>query len=145
MDLGSIIKEYRKKNKVTMEEFANRASLSKGYVSMLEKNINPTTGKRIAPSLEVIKKVADVIGRDVNELIDLLGEDSPVSLESKNIYGDHQANLDYFADKPEVLEMYKEIYENENLMLLFDTARELTPKELEKVIRYMKLVMEEEL
>ena len=65
--------------------------------------------------------------------------------EVKNIYGDHAANLEYFKDKPEILEMYKDIYESENLKILFDTARELTPKELEKVLRYMKLVIEEEL
>lgn len=63
----------------------------------------------------------------------------------KNIYGNHQANLEYFADKPDLLEMYREIHENENLTLLFDTARELSPQDLEKVLRYMKLVQDEEL
>lgn len=145
MHLGKIIKKYRKANKITMEEFANLSGLSKGYVSMLEKNMNPTTGKEIAPSLEVIKKVADAINMDVNDLIDLLGDNTTVNLETQNIYGDHQANLEYFADKPDLLEMYKEIHENESLTLLFDTARELSPQDLEKVLRYMKLVQDEEL
>ena len=36
MELGQIIKDYRALNNLSMQEFADRAKISKGYVSMLE-------------------------------------------------------------------------------------------------------------
>ena len=41
MTLGDVIKEYREKNKMTMQDFADRAGLSKGLISMLEKSRRP--------------------------------------------------------------------------------------------------------
>ena len=41
MTLGDIIKNYREQNNITIVEFAKACSLSKGYISMHENNINP--------------------------------------------------------------------------------------------------------
>ena len=41
MTLGDIIRSYRETNNITLGEFATTCSLSKGYISMLENNINP--------------------------------------------------------------------------------------------------------
>ena len=50
MKIGAIVKEYRQRKKLTMEEFANKIGKSKGYISMLEKGENPQTHKPIAPN-----------------------------------------------------------------------------------------------
>ena len=60
MRLGEYIKSYRDDHDMTMESFASKSGLTKGYVSMLEKGTNPRSGKEIVPSLETIRKVADV-------------------------------------------------------------------------------------
>ena len=80
MKLGEIVKQYRDENNITMDTFAIRAGLSKGYISMLEKDFNPSTQKPIAPSLEVIRKVATTINMDINDLIDIL-DDTEISLD----------------------------------------------------------------
>ena len=49
---------------------------------MLEKNKNPANDKNIAPSLNTIKKVADAIKVDFNELINMLGDNHEISLKS---------------------------------------------------------------
>ena len=41
MTLGDLIKEYRSDHKLSMDEFAQRSGLSKAYVSILERNVNP--------------------------------------------------------------------------------------------------------
>ncbi len=46
--LGDIIKEYRKSHRMSMDSFAERAGLSKPYISMLEKNFNPKSRKRLS-------------------------------------------------------------------------------------------------
>ena len=44
MHLGEIIKEYRDKNKLSMDKFAKMANVSKAYISVLERNQRPKTG-----------------------------------------------------------------------------------------------------
>ena len=53
-------------------------------------------------------------------------------------YGNHADNLEYFADKPELLEIYKEIHDSESLQLLFDNAKDLEPQDLETVLMIIK-------
>lgn len=74
MTLGEIVKHYRNKNGLSMEAFSNKTKLSKGYISMLEKNKNPKNGKPITPSLDTIKAVANAIDIEINELLSLLDD-----------------------------------------------------------------------
>lgn len=68
MTLGDIIKEYRTDHGMNMRDFATKSGLSRAYVSLLERNINPKTGKEITPSVEIIKKVADAVGKSFDEV-----------------------------------------------------------------------------
>ena len=68
MTLGDLIKAYREEHNMSMADFAAISGLSKAYVALLEKNMNPKTGKEIAPSIEIIKKVADAIHRDFDDV-----------------------------------------------------------------------------
>ncbi len=56
MTLGDLVREYREKYNISMDEFSKMCELSKGYISMLENNINPRNNKPIAPTLPTIKK-----------------------------------------------------------------------------------------
>lgn len=80
MTIGDIIKNYRVRSELSMERFAERSGLSKGYVSMLEQNRNPKNGKEIRPSVETIKKVSATIGITVDELMAMLDEKQEVDL-----------------------------------------------------------------
>ena len=44
MELNELIKLFRETNDYTMQEFADRCGLSKGYISMLEKGVQPRRG-----------------------------------------------------------------------------------------------------
>lgn len=81
MTLGDYIKEYRQAHKYSMDDFARRSGMSKAYVSILERNYNPSTGKAAIPSLETIKRVATATGVDFNDLISMLDGDQEVLLE----------------------------------------------------------------
>ena len=78
MKLGEKIKEQRLLKKMTMDTLAKQAGISKGYVSMLEKGINPNTKKTLIPSLDKVQNIAkalnielDVLLKDTNDLINL--------------------------------------------------------------------------
>ncbi|WP_298000203.1 helix-turn-helix domain-containing protein [uncultured Phascolarctobacterium sp.] len=81
MELRTFINSYRKKHDLTMEEFAKLASLSKGYISMLERGYNPQTGKKIIPSISALNNIAKATETDLDYLLKVL-DDIEVSLDS---------------------------------------------------------------
>lgn len=81
MYLGEVIKEYREKRGLTMEDFAKNAGLSKGYISMLEKNQHPQNKREIVPSLDTFRKAAKAMSISIDDLMRLVDSDQPVSLE----------------------------------------------------------------
>lgn len=74
MTIGEIIKEYRTKYDVTMDDFAQMCGLSKGYISMLEKNENPRTKLPIMPTTKTLQAVSATLNISVSELMDKLGD-----------------------------------------------------------------------
>ena len=89
MTLGDIINKYRTEHKMSMDKFSNVSGLSKGYISMLEKNKHPRTGNPITPSLETFISVANAINIDLNELISQLDDEQSIEIKgTKN-------NIDY--------------------------------------------------
>ena len=83
MTLGDIIKKYREDNKISMSDFAQSAKLSKAYISILERNYNPTTQKPAIPSLATIKLVASAMKVDFNELLAMLDPDQKIELNKE--------------------------------------------------------------
>lgn len=79
MTLGDYIRIYRKKNKLSQREFAKNCNLSNGYISMLERGINPNTKEPITPSLIQLKKLADGMSVTVNDIL-LEVDDMPVDI-----------------------------------------------------------------
>ena len=79
MTLGEIIKDYRNEHDMSMDDFSQKSGISKAYISLLEKNKHPKTGKPIAPSVDSIKKAADGMGMDFNVLFGMLDCDVGVS------------------------------------------------------------------
>lgn len=72
MTLGDIIKDYRETHKLSMDAFSEKSGISKAYISLLEKNKHPKTGKAIAPSIQCIKQAADGMGMDFNILFGMI-------------------------------------------------------------------------
>lgn len=78
MTLGELIKQYRTEEKMSMDDFAERSGLSKGYISMLEKNQNPQTGQPISPSLQTIKNVSNGMNMDFEKVISMIDQNSQI-------------------------------------------------------------------
>lgn len=94
-NLGLIISKYRAIHGMSMDDFAKKSGLSKAYISMLENNKNPRTGKPIAPSLETYIAVANATGQTVEKILIESGSDSMVNLginKSGNIFNISENN-----------------------------------------------------
>lgn len=83
MLLGEIIYDYRKRNGLTMKEFSERSGLTKGYISMLEKNYNPRSKSGITPSIATFKKAAKGMNMDFDKLISMV-DNQPVTFTAKS-------------------------------------------------------------
>lgn len=62
MNLRDIVQTYRKKNNLSQQQFAAICGLSNGCISMIERNINPSTGIPVKPSIETLQKLATGMG-----------------------------------------------------------------------------------
>ena len=82
MILGEILKEYRSKHSLSMDKFAELSGLTKGYISMLEKNQHPKTKKALLQTLDTLKKVAKGMSISVGELIEQLDTNQDIALTS---------------------------------------------------------------
>lgn len=68
MTLGDVIYQYRTARNISMDKFSELSGISKGYISMLEKN-QTQRGDEPSPSFEMYRNVARTIGMDVDALI----------------------------------------------------------------------------
>jgi transcriptional regulator with XRE-family HTH domain len=75
MRLGDLIYQYRKKHKLSMDDFAKRSGLSKAYISLLEKKINPRSAKPIVPTYDTLQKAAKGMNLTIDELFKLIDQD----------------------------------------------------------------------
>lgn len=124
MKLSDIIIDYRKRMNISQREFSRRCDLSNTYISFLENEKNPKTGKPMVPTLEIYKKLADGMEITVHHLFELLDADAPVDLRSS------------FAPISE----YPEQPKNENIRLLINGLNKLSPEQIAQATEMMKIM-----
>ena len=128
MDIGSLVKQYRQANNLTLREFAARCGTSHSYIAMLENHKNSKTGEPIVPTIAMLKKLSQGMCMPINELIAVC-DDMPVSLDSDN---DLKLDLQLFAKENTPEE--PKLTEGERMML--DLFRQI-PEEQQKVFLEM--------
>lgn len=69
MTLGDAIREYRLEHRMSQRQFAEKCGLSNGYIAMVERGVNPATGKPIVPSIEKCKAIANAMGLTLDAML----------------------------------------------------------------------------
>ena len=82
MKLGELLKSYRTEHKLSMDAFCELSDLTKGYISMLEKNEHPKSKKPIVPSYDTIEKIAKGMQIPTEDLIDMLDDDQEIQINA---------------------------------------------------------------
>ena len=89
MHIGEVIRKYRHDHgNMSMQAFADKCGLSKGYIAMLERNKNSKTGDPVVPSVETFLKVSKAMNMSLNELADVVDENQPIALTSDEFVKD---------------------------------------------------------
>lgn len=111
-DFPNIFKHIREKSGLTQQQLADKLGISRSAVGMYEK------GER-EPNFETLELIANTFNVDMNYL---LGK-KPSTEVIPDTY--------YF--NPETSKIAQEIYDNKELSLLFDAARDADPEDLQTV------------
>ena len=133
MELSKILRDYRQEHGLTLQVFADRAGLTKQYISMLENNKNSKNGKPIIPSLETLRKLASAMYMNIDTLVATLDGEQDVSLQTKD--------AGYYTD-PEVAEYAEELRTNPKYRLLFDASKDLSKEDIDFVVNMIEQLKE---
>jgi transcriptional regulator with XRE-family HTH domain len=147
---GSRLKELREQQGMSQRELAKLLQLSPSTIAMYE------LGQR-SPDKETIIKIADLFSVTVDYL---LGRPSVVVTQSQHPgainaggfervlasmpEGPEKESLAALVDDVELFIFWKEMMRRDDLLLLFKHSRPLSPEAIKRVIRYIKMVEEEE-
>lgn len=124
MKLSELIIDYRKRMNISQREFSRHCDLSNSYISFLENEKNPKTGKPIIPTLDQYKKLANGMGITVQKLFELLDHDSPVDLRA--------------VPSDETIELVQP--ENEDIVLLLNGFSHMPPENVRQAREMMKVM-----
>ncbi|MBQ6177715.1 MAG: helix-turn-helix domain-containing protein [Bacteroidales bacterium] len=69
MTLGEYIKQYRAEHDLSQRQFASLCGISNGYVSMLEKGMNTSTGQPIIPTIQTMRQIANAMGLTIHKVL----------------------------------------------------------------------------
>lgn len=107
MNLKERIKSLCKKHGVSMNKLEEELGFAKGYISKLDKS-NPNASK--------LQKIADYFNVSLDYLLS----------------GEEKEKETYYLNE-ETAKMAQEIFENKELRVLFDAARDSSPEDLQTV------------
>lgn len=97
MKLGEYIIKYRREHNLSQRQFAKKCgNVSNGYISMIEADVNPQTGKSIVSSLDKLSSIAYGLDLSVDKLMQII-DDMPVSLDGE------QSDIEPFLPQKMVL------------------------------------------
>lgn len=75
LTLGEMIRLFREHNGMSMQDFAEKAGITKAYISLLEKGADPRSGKPIKPTIDTLDSVATAMGTTAPDLLLKMGDD----------------------------------------------------------------------
>lgn len=149
MTLGDIIKDYRKTHGLSMDNFSEMSGISKAYISLLEKNKHPKTGKPITPSIHCIKQAADGMGIDFNVLFNMI--DGNVSLDETNEEREQNFSrrakhyFEHIAKKNNTNKLNTMYNSDKHFQELCDTYTRLSTNSKRRVCFYAKNILDIEI
>ncbi|WP_106496635.1 helix-turn-helix domain-containing protein [Lentibacillus sp. Marseille-P4043] len=100
--IGKNIQRIRKKKGLTLSECAERAKISKSYLSNIERNLNHN------PSIHIIEKIATALGVELRTLI---GSGLEAQLFLENEWLEFVNDLKKSGIRKDQLQEYKKVIE----------------------------------
>lgn len=133
MDFKDLVSNRRKELNLSMEKLGELVGVSKATVHRWEsgeiKNVRRDKIALLAEALQTTP--AYLMGWEEEEK------------EIDPQWGNHKANIEYFSDNPELLNIYKDLVERNDIAILFDKTKDLEPKDIESVLLFVQMIRKE--
>jgi transcriptional regulator with XRE-family HTH domain len=81
MNIGTLIRRCRKERKLTLKTVAEKASISEGFLSQVENDVN-------APSVDTLIRICNAIGVNAGDLISQVSKQEKIVLIRKSEWDD---------------------------------------------------------
>ncbi|MDR3632048.1 MAG: helix-turn-helix domain-containing protein [Desulfocapsaceae bacterium] len=81
MNIGTLLRKYRKEQKLTLKSVAEKASISEGFLSQVENDVN-------SPSVDTLIRICSAIGVNAGDLISLASKQEKIVLIRKSEWDD---------------------------------------------------------
>lgn len=127
MSLGKRLREARKAKGFTQVYVAKKLGITNTALSNYERDERD-------PDTSLLNRFAEFYGVSIDWLMGRT--DIPETPEQKIKTA--------IEDDPELLEFWEELTKRDDLQLLFKQVRELSPKEIKKIIRVIKAIEDED-
>lgn len=124
--IGAKIKEMRLEKKMSQDQLAEKADISKSSLSYIENGTN-------SPSLKTFEAICNALEISPSDLF----ADDPTEAAKNTI-------REAISDDKELLEFWTILEQREDLQLLFRQTKSLSPSTIRRVIKYIKMVEDEE-
>lgn len=124
---ANIFKTLRVTRGYTQEELSKRLDISRSRIGMYE------TGAR-EPDFETLESIADFFNVDIDYLVGRTNKTTYIP--ESHAYKKDTAD-GYYTD-PETAKMAQELFENKDLRILFDAARDAKPQDLKMAADMLK-------
>ena len=162
-EFGTTIKNARLTKDLSLRDLAELTGLDHSYIGRLEKDTS-------IPSRETVVKLAKALNIPEDELMVMAGYIENEELkeiimdvleknkDERTLRGGEAVKKRYLetepspeqkiraavSDDPELLAFWQELSEREDLQTLFRQTKDLSPEAIKRVIRYIKMVEDEE-
>ena len=131
-ELGKLLRQAREDKKISLDTL----SVAIGGIK------TKSTLKRYEDGfsridMETLYKICNILGQNADALI----EKASKIVNGKNSqWGNHANNLQYLEDKPELLAIYNDIVNRDDIYVLFDKTKDLEPKDVESVLMFVQTI-----
>ena len=130
MNIGDRIKEQRLLKGLTQKQLAEKLNVKQTAVSYWE------SGKR-EPDLDTIKKICAVLG--ITYMVIIGDALSNYAEEMSEDFKNEVATAGYYYNS-DTAKKAQELFDDPNMKVLFDAARDARPEDLQKAADYLKAV-----
>lgn len=129
MNMGDKIKFHREKNNMTLEELGNKVGVSKSTILKWE------TGSIANMKRDKIAKVASALNVSPGYLMGWSDDPNYTEeTEAKNV-----ADKKYYLNE-ETAEMAQAIFDDSDMKMLFDAAKDSRPEDLKRAAEFLKML-----
>ena len=92
MNIGTLIRKYRKEKKLTLKTVAERASISEGFLSQVENTVN-------SPSVDTLIRICDALDIEAGSLLTQASKKERIILIKKAEWGDMEPSHTGFVTR----------------------------------------------